>query len=42
MRRALSAVLALSACGLPDGEYFGKVKDDPDPSHIISTCRSYQ
>jgi oligopeptide transport system substrate-binding protein len=35
MRRALSAVLALSACGLPDGEYFGKVKDDPDPSHIV-------
>ena len=36
MRLSLAPVLALSAaCGLPDGEYFGKVKGDPDPDHII-------
>ena len=35
MRRLLVAMLLVSACGLPDGEYFGKVKDDPDPSHIV-------
>jgi oligopeptide transport system substrate-binding protein len=35
MRRLVPVVLALAACGLPDGEYFGKVKDDPDPDHII-------
>ncbi len=35
MRRLLLAGLVLSGCGLPDGEYFGKVRDDPDPDHIV-------
>jgi len=27
-------LLGASACGLPDGTYFGKVPDDPDPTHL--------
>lgn len=25
---------ALAACGLPEGDYFGKVPEDPDPTHL--------
>lgn len=28
------ALAVLSACGLPEGEYFGKIPDDIDPTHL--------
>lgn len=35
MHRFLAGLVVLaSACGLPEGEYFGRVKDDPDPTHL--------
>ncbi len=30
-----AAVFVTGACGLPDGEYFGRVADDPDPDHLV-------
>jgi len=31
---ALMTLVLSSACGLPEGDYFGKVKDNPDPTHL--------
>ena len=32
--KAALAALALSACSLPDGDYFGTVDENPDPTHL--------
>ena len=34
MRRPAALALALAACGLPDGDYFGRIPDDLDARHF--------
>lgn len=32
--RWVAVAVVVAGCGLPDGDYFGRVDDDPDPTHL--------